>query len=148
DLCPVGALLSKPFRFTARTWELARRRSVSPHDSLGANIIVQVLRDRVMRVVPYENEEVNECWISDRDRFSYEGLNTADRLTAPMIRNADGTWREADWQEALEVVASGLGQVKESFGAGQIGALAAEYSTTEEFALLARLVRALGSDNI
>ncbi len=148
DLCPVGALLSKPFRFTARTWELARRRTVSPHDSLGSNIIVQVLRDKVMRVVPFENEEINECWISDRDRFSYEGLHTEDRLTTPMVRGSDGTWRETDWQEALQAVAAGLGQVKENFGAGQIGALAAEYSTTEEFALLARLVRALGSDNI
>src|SRR5690606_17371932 len=86
DVCPVGALLSKPFRFNARTWELARRRSVSPHDSVGANLVLQAKMDKVLRVVPFENEEVNECWISDRDRFSYEGLYTEDRLTRPMVR--------------------------------------------------------------
>ena len=148
DLCPVGALTSKPFRYSARTWELARRKSISPHDSIGANLIVQVKNDRVMRVVPFENEAVNECWISDRDRFSYEGLNSEDRLTAPMVRGADGQWKEVEWPEALDAVAAGLQSVKNSFGAGQIGALAAQYSTTEEFALLARLVRGLGSDNI
>jgi len=148
DLCPVGALTSKPFRYSARTWELARRKSISPHDSIGANLVVQVKNDRVMRVVPFENEDVNECWISDRDRFSYEGLNTEDRLTAPMVRGADGQWKEVEWAEALDAVAAGLQSVKNSYGAGQIGALAAPYATTEEFALLARLVRALGSDNI
>ncbi|MCK9511708.1 MAG: NADH-quinone oxidoreductase subunit NuoG [Pigmentiphaga sp.] len=148
DICPVGALTSKPFRYQARTWELARRRSVSPHDSLGANLVIQVKGNEVVRVVPYENEAVNECWISDRDRFSYEGLNSEDRLAAPMVRNADGSWREVEWAEALQAVAEGLGKVRESFGAGQIGALAAPHATTEEFALLARLMRALGSDNV
>jgi len=148
DLCPVGALTSKPFRYQARTWELARRRSVSPHDSLGANLVVQVKNDRVQRVVPFENEALNECWISDRDRFSYEGLAADDRVAAPLVKSADGQWREVSWSEALQAVAQGLGRVRESFGAGQIGALAAEYATTEEFALLARLVRALGSENI
>ncbi|WP_454689313.1 NADH-quinone oxidoreductase subunit NuoG [Achromobacter aloeverae] len=148
DLCPVGALTSKPFRYSARTWELARRRSVSPHDSVGANLVVQVKGEHVMRVVPFENEAVNECWISDRDRFSYEGLNSEDRLGVPMIRNADGTWREASWADALQAVGQGLARVRDSFGAGQIGALATEYATTEEYALLGRLVRALGSENI
>ncbi len=148
DICPVGALTSKPFRYQARTWELARRRSVSPHDSLGANLVVQVKNDTVLRVVPYENEDVNECWISDRDRFSYEGLHSEDRLSTPLIRQADGSWQTATWPEALKAVAEGLGQVRENFGATQIGALAAPWSTTEEFALLARLMRALGSDNI
>ncbi|MFJ1301215.1 NADH-quinone oxidoreductase subunit NuoG [Pseudomonadota bacterium AL_CKDN230030165-1A_HGKHYDSX7] len=148
DICPVGALTSKPFRYSARTWELARRRSVSPHDSVGANLVVQVKGDRVLRVVPFENEDVNECWISDRDRFSYEGLNNEDRLAAPMIKGADGKWQEASWADALQAVAQGLSRVRESFGAGQIGALAADYATTEEFALLNRLVRALGSENI
>ncbi|OWT68200.1 MULTISPECIES: NADH-quinone oxidoreductase subunit NuoG [unclassified Achromobacter] len=148
DLCPVGALTSKPFRYSARTWELARRRSVSPHDSVGANLVVQVKGEEVLRVVPFENDAVNECWISDRDRFSYEGLNSEDRLSVPMIRNADGTWREASWADALQTVGQGLARVRDSFGAGQIGALATEYSTTEEFALLGRLVRALGSENI
>ncbi|MVW73010.1 MULTISPECIES: NADH-quinone oxidoreductase subunit NuoG [unclassified Bordetella] len=148
DLCPVGALTSKPFRYSARTWELARRRTVSPHDSLGANLIVQVKGDRVMRVVPFEDESINECWISDRDRFSYEGLNSEDRLTVPMIKGTDGKWQQASWADALQAVAQGLSRVKNSHGAGQIGALAAEYATTEEFALLGRLVRALGSENI
>ncbi|WP_373824089.1 NADH-quinone oxidoreductase subunit NuoG [Achromobacter insuavis] len=148
DICPVGALTSKPFRYSARTWELARRRSVSPHDSLGANLVVQVKGDRVMRVVPFEDEAVNECWISDRDRFSYEGLNSEDRLSAPMIKGADGKWQEASWADALAAVAQGLSRVRDSFGAGQIGALASEYATTEEYALLGRLVRALGSENI
>lgn len=148
DLCPVGALTSKPFRYSARTWELARRRTVSPHDSLGANLIVQVKGDQAMRVVPFEDEAINECWISDRDRFSYEGLNSEDRLAAPMIKGTDGQWKEASWSDALQAVAQGLSRVRDSHGAGQIGALAAEYATTEEFALLGRLVRALGSENI
>ncbi|KGD95915.1 NADH dehydrogenase [Achromobacter sp. RTa] len=148
DICPVGALTSKPFRYSARTWELARRRSVSPHDSLGANLVVQVKGDRVMRVVPFEDEAVNECWISDRDRFSYEGLNSEDRLSAPMIKGTDGKWQEASWADALQAVAQGLSRVRDSFGAGQIGALASEYATTEEYALLGRLVRSLGSENI
>lgn len=148
DICPVGALTSKPFRYSARTWELARRRSVSPHDSLGANLVVQVKGDRVMRVVPFEDEAINECWISDRDRFSYEGLNSEDRLASPLIKNADGQWQEASWSDALQAVAQGLSRVRENVGAGEIGALASEYATTEEYALLARLMRALGSENI
>ncbi|QIM71993.1 NADH-quinone oxidoreductase subunit G [Bordetella trematum] len=148
DICPVGALTSKPFRYSARTWELARRRSVSPHDSLGANLVIQVKGDRVMRVVPFENEAVNECWISDRDRFSYEGLNSEDRLAAPMIKDANRNWQEASWADALQAVAQGLSRVRESAGAGEIGALATEYATTEEYALLGRLMRALGSENI
>jgi NADH-quinone oxidoreductase subunit G len=148
DICPVGALTSKPFRYAARTWELARRRSVSPHDSLGANLVIQVKDDRVMRVVPFEDDAINECWISDRDRFSYEGLNSEDRLTAPMIKSESGQWQEATWSDALAAVAKGLARVRDNFGGGQIGALAAEYATTEEFALLARLTRALGSENV
>ncbi|OWT56714.1 NADH-quinone oxidoreductase subunit NuoG [Candidimonas nitroreducens] len=148
DICPVGALTSKPFRYTARTWELARRRSVSPHDSLGANVILQVKSDRVMRVVPFENEDVNECWISDRDRWAYEGLYSEDRVRHPLIKTADGQWREASWSDALQAVVRGLGQVREQHGAGQIGALGSQYATTEELALLARLARALGTENI
>ena len=107
DICPVGALTSKPFRYSARTWELARRKSVSPHDSLGSNLIVQVKANRVMRVLPLENEAVNECWISDKDRYSYEGLNSDERLTAPMVKQG-GEWKTVDWQTALEFVANGL----------------------------------------
>ncbi len=147
DLCPVGALTSKPFRYSARTWELSRRRSVSPHDSLGANLIVQVKGGTVMRVLPLENEAVNECWLSDKDRFSYEGLNSEERLTVPMIKQ-DGKWLETDWQTALEYVAHGLRNVRHEHGADAIAALAAPYSTLEELSLLQKLVRGLGSDNV
>jgi NADH-quinone oxidoreductase subunit G len=147
DICPVGALTSKPFRYAARTWELSRRKSVSPHDGLGANLIVQVKNSEVMRVVPLENEAVNECWLSDKDRFSYEALNSADRLTKPMLKEA-GQWREVDWPEALEFVASNLKRIADDGGAAQIGALATPHSTLEELHLLQKLMRGLGSDHI
>ena len=101
DICPVGALTSKPFRYSARTWELARRKSVSPHDSTGANLIVQVKSNKVMRVVPLENEAVNECWMADRDRFGYEAVNSPQRLTQPMIKQGV-QWKANDWTTALE----------------------------------------------
>lgn len=148
DICPVGALTSKPFRYTARTWELARRRSVSPHDSVGSNLVVQVKGERVMRVVPFENEEINECWISDKDRWSYEGLNAEDRLQTPMIKGDDGVWREASWNDALTAAAQVLERINQTHGDGQIGSLATEYATVEELALLARLTRGLGSQHI
>lgn len=148
DVCPVGALLSKPFKFTARAWEVARRRSVSPHDSLGTNLVVQSRLDRVVRVVPFENEDVNECWITDRDRFSYEGLYGNDRLAHPMIKSEDGQWREASWADALQVVVQGFNSVREEFGAEQIGSIGAHNATLEELALLGRLTRALGSENV
>jgi NADH-quinone oxidoreductase subunit G len=147
DLCPVGALLSKPFRYQARNWELARRKSVSPHDSTGANLIIQVKNNKVMRVLPLENEEVNECWLADRDRFSYEALNSAERLTAPMIKHG-GQWKTVDWQTALEYVANGLRHIKGDHGAGAIGALVSPHSTVEELHLANALVRGLGSENI
>ncbi|MDY3331785.1 MAG: NADH-quinone oxidoreductase subunit NuoG [Pelistega sp.] len=148
DICPVGALTSKPFRYSARTWELARRRSVSPHDSLGANLVVQVKGDKVMRVVPFENEDVNECWISDKDRWSYEGLNVEDRLTVPMVRDENNVWREVSWQDALKVVGDALGQIAQHDGAEYIGALASETSTLEELTLLKRVMNGLGSNNV
>ena len=147
DLCPVGALTSKPFRYSARTWELARRKSISPHDSLGSNLVVQVKGERVMRVLPLENEELNECWLSDRDRYSYEGLNSADRLTRPMVRQ-DGKWVEVEWQVALEYVARSLKDIQAQHGPQSIGALAAPHSTLEEMYLLGELVRGTGSENI
>ncbi|HYN59040.1 MAG TPA: NADH-quinone oxidoreductase subunit NuoG [Rubrivivax sp.] len=147
DICPVGALTSKPFRYSARTWELARRRSISPHDSTGANLIIQTKANKVMRVVPLENEEVNECWLADRDRFSYEALNSPSRLTAPMIKQG-GQWQAVDWNTALAYVADGLKRIHAEFGAQGIGALATPHSTVEELHLLAKLVRGLGSDNI
>ena len=147
DICPVGALTSKPFRYSARTWELSRRKSVSPHDSTGANLVVQVKNHKVMRVVPFENEEVNECWIADRDRFSYEALNSDERLTKPMLKQG-GVWKEVDWQTALEYVANGLQQIKNDHGASAIGALVSPHSTVEELYLAGKLVRGVGSENI
>lgn len=147
DICPVGALTSKPFRYSARTWELSRRKSVSPHDSTGANLIVQVKNHKVMRVVPFENDAVNECWIADRDRFSYEALDGEDRLTQPMLKQG-GVWTTVDWQTALEYVANGLKQIQANHGAKAIGALVSPHSTVEELALAGALVRGLGSENI
>jgi NADH-quinone oxidoreductase subunit G len=147
DLCPVGALTSKPFRYQARNWELSRRKSVSPHDSTGANLIVQIKNNKVLRVLPLENEEVNECWLADRDRFSYEALNTDERLTQPMIKQG-GDWKTVDWQTALEYVANGLREIKADHGAQAIGALVSPHSTVEELYLAGALVRGLGSENI
>ena len=147
DICPVGALTSKPFRYSARTWELSRRKSISPHDSTGTNLIVQVKNNKVMRVVPLENEDINECWIADRDRFSYEALNTDERLLSPMLKQG-GEWKKVDWQTALEYVANGLKQIKADYGAESIGTLASPHSTLEELHLAASLMRGLGSQNI
>lgn len=147
DICPVGALTSKPFRYSARTWELSRRKSVSPHDSTGANLIVQVKNHKVLRVVPLENDAVNECWIADRDRFSYEALNSDARLTQPMVKQG-GQWKSVDWTVALEYVANGLKNIKAQHGAASIGALASAISTSEELFLLGQLVRGLGSQNV
>ena len=143
DLCPVGALTSKPFRYTARNWELSRRASISPHDSLGSNLEVQVKDNKVMRVLPLENEEVNECWLADRDRFSYEGLNTAERLTQPMVKH-NGQWVETTWQAALEFVADKL----KTIPAEQIGALSTPYRPAEELFLLQKLMRGMGCGNV
>ena len=147
DICPVGALTSKPFRYSARTWELSRRKSISPHDSTGANLMVQVKSNAVMRVLPLENEAVNECWIADRDRFSYEALNSSERLTSPMIKQGD-RWTSVDWQTALEYIANGLKLIKADHGANSIGTLASPHSTVEELYLVGALMRGLGSDNI
>jgi NADH-quinone oxidoreductase subunit G len=147
DLCPVGALTSKPFRYQARAWELSRRKSVSPHDSTGANLIVQVKNNKVMRVLPLENDAVNECWLADRDRFSYEALNTEERLTQPMLKQG-GEWKPVDWQTALEYVANGLRQIKADHGAASIGTLASPHSTVEELYLAGAFMRGLGSENI
>jgi NADH-quinone oxidoreductase subunit G len=131
DICPVGALTSEPFRYAARTWELSRRKSVSPHDGLGSNLVVQVKQNRVMRVLPHENEAVNECWLSDRDRFSYEGLNSEDRLRRPMVKR-DGEWQEADWEQALDFAIAKLGR-------NPIGVLASPHSALEELFLSGKL---------
>ena len=143
DICPVGALTSKPFRFKARAWELVQRDGVAPHDSVGSNIHLHVRRNRVMRVHPKNNEGVNECWISDRDRFSYEGLYSDDRLARPAIKR-DGAWEDVDWQEALDVAAKGL----KALSGDQAGALLSPNSTLEELFLAQKLIRGLGSDNV
>jgi NADH-quinone oxidoreductase subunit G len=130
DLCPVGALTSEPFRYKARTWELSRRRSISPHDSLGSNLVVQVKQNTVMRVLPLENDAVNECWLSDKDRFSYEGLNSPDRLQRPLVKR-DGNWQELDWEQAFEVLLPKL--------QGEFGVLASPHATLEELFLVSRL---------
>ncbi len=147
DLCPVGALTSKPFRYKARSWELSRRRSVSAHDSLGTSLAVNTKNNRVLRVLPIENEDINECWLSDKDRFAYEGLNSAERLTKPMIKQ-DGKWMEVEWQVALEYAANGLRHIANGAGAEQIGALATANSTLEELYLLQKLMRGIGSNNV
>ncbi len=131
DLCPVGALTSEPFRYKARTWELTRRRSIAPHDSLGSNLVVQVKQNKVMRVLPLENEAVNECWISDKDRFSYEGLNSPDRLARPMVKR-NGEWEEADWEQAFDAVVDGLKD-------REFGVLASPHATLEELYLAGKL---------
>jgi NADH-quinone oxidoreductase subunit G len=147
DLCPVGALTSKPFRYSTRAWELSRRKSVSPHDGLGSNLIVQVKSNEVMRVLPLENEAINECWIADRDRFSYEGLNSAERLTKPMIK-FDGKWHDTDWETALNYVVKGLNGVSADHGKDAIGFLLNPHSTTEELHLAQKLARAFGVNAI
>ncbi|GGP25338.1 NADH-quinone oxidoreductase subunit NuoG [Silvimonas amylolytica] len=146
DLCPVGALTSKPFRFSARTWELSRRKSVGAHDGLGSNLIVQVKDHKVKRVLPLENEGINECWLSDRDRFSYEALGSNERLQKPLIKQG-GAWQEVDWTVALEYVANGLKSVIEEHGADSVAALASPSSTLEELFLLKKLTGALGVKN-
>jgi NADH-quinone oxidoreductase subunit G len=147
DLCPVGALTSKPFRFAARSWEMTRRFSVSPHDSLGSNLQVQVKGDKVVRVLPFENEDVNECWLSDRDRFSYEGLSAADRLTHPKIKHG-GEWHTVDWETALDYVVRTLRDVKDTHGAEQLAALVSPLCTLEEMYLTQKVMRGMGSGNV
>ena len=146
DLCPVGALTSKPFRYSARTWELGRKKSVSPHDSMGSNIIVQTKADEVKRIVPLENESINECWISDKDRFAYEGLKATDRAKKPMVKQG-GQWIESDWEPALDYVVRALQGVKQDHGAQAIASLAHPISTAEELFLLQKLTHAIGSNN-
>ncbi len=147
DICPVGALTSKPFRYAARTWELGRKRSVSPHDSLGANTTIQTKSNKVMRVVALENDAINECWISDRDRFAYEGLNSADRVTTPMVKQG-GQWLETDWQSAMDYVAHSLKTISSESGPEAVAALAHPISSTEELYLLQKMIRGLGSNQV
>ena len=146
DLCPVGALTSKPYRFTARAWELTQAEGIAPHDCLGSNLHLHLRGNRIMRVHPRDNEAVNETWISDRDRFSYQGLTSEDRLLRPMVKR-DGAWHEADWQDALNLAAEGLKGIAAA-DPGQIGGLISPTATLEELYLAQKLVRGLGSANV
>ncbi|VFM95398.1 MAG: NADH dehydrogenase subunit G [Candidatus Kentron sp. G] len=147
DLCPVGALTSKPFRYRARTWEMQQFPGIAPHDATGSNLYLHVKDNQVMRVVPRENDAVNEVWISDRDRFSYEGLYSKDRLEMPMIKK-DGQWQSTDWETALIAVAEGLQRAVKSNGPNAIGTLASPGATLEELYLLQKVIRGLGCHNI
>ena len=142
DLCPVGALTSKPFRFNARTWELSRRKSVSAHDALGSNLEVQTKEHTVRRVLPRENEAINECWLSDKDRFAYEGLNHESRLTQPKIKHG-GEWQTVDWPTALEYVRHTLECVGNEYGKDQIAVWANPMNTVEELYLANKLAQGL-----
>ena len=147
DLCPVGALTSKPYRFKARAWELNQHPSIAPHDCIGSNINIHRRRQEVLRVVPQENESLNECWLSDRDRFSYTGLVSPDRIGTPLIKQ-EGSWQETDWTTAFKYVVAGLEKIIASHGPEQIAAIASPSATLEELYLLQKLMRALGSNNI
>lgn len=147
DLCPVGALTSKPFRFHARSWELSNHDAISLHDGVGSNLRVDVRSDEVMRVLPRDNESINECWIADRDRYSYTALEHAERLTQPLIKR-DGQWQSVAWDDALTFAAESLQKVVKEHGPEQLGALAGGESSNEEYYLLQKLLRGIGSANI
>jgi NADH-quinone oxidoreductase subunit G len=146
DLCPVGALNNKPYRYQARAWEMTQHPLISPHDSVGTNMFAHVLRGRIMRIVPRRNDDINETWIADRDRFSYEGIYSADRVQKPMVK-VGSEWREVDWQTALQLAAEKLGKIAKDSPA-QVGVLASPGSTLEELHLTARVARGLGVVNL
>ena len=143
DICPVGALNNKPYRYSARAWEMEQRRSVSPHDCVGSNMYVHVLRGTIKRVVPRDNEAINETWLSDRDRFGYEGIYSSDRLLGPRVKK-DGTWEDIGWEAALKILAENLQEAE----AGKVGILSSAGATLEESHLLARLADHIGTANI
>ena len=147
DVCPVGALTSRPFRFKARAWELQQHAAVAPHDCVGSNLLVHTRRGEVMRVVPRENEEINEVWLSDRDRFSYEGLYSEDRLESPMVK-VDGEWQTVDWETGLQAAADCIRAVIDGHGPEQMGVLVSPTATLEEMSLLQALARGNGINNI
>ncbi len=147
DLCPVGALTSKPYRYTGRPWENQPHQSISPHDCVGSNLKVEVRRNKVMRVLPQENEVINEVWLSDRDRFAYSGIYSDDRINSPMIKQGNA-WKNVDWETALSYVIEGLQRAKQADGVTKLGAIGSACSTVEELHLLQKLMRGLGSNNI
>jgi NADH-quinone oxidoreductase subunit G len=146
DVCPVGALTSKPYRFSARTWELQQRPSIAPHDCVGSNINVHSLRNNIKRVVPCENELINEVWLSDRDRFSYEGLNHAEKLLHPMVRE-NGVLVQSSWEKALNCAAEYI-KAQVDLNPNDLITLLSPSSTVEEGYLLQKITRELGSDNV
>lgn len=153
DLCPVGALTSKPFRFSARAWELKQHSSIAPHDCIGSNIYAHSRSYEyndyrlVMRVVPRENESINETWVSDRDRYSYEAIKSPDRLLTPKIKR-ESQWLDVDWNTALNYVVEKWQAILEKDGPSELGAIASPNSTCEEFFMLQKLFRSLGSNNL
>lgn len=147
DLCPVGALTSKPYRFSARAWEMTQHESIAPHDCLGSNVYLHVRRDKLMRAVPKEQENINETWLSDRDRFSYLGLNSEARASQPRIKR-EGQWEAVDWETALKFAADGVAKVIKQHGPEQMAAFASPSATLEEFYLLQKLMRTLGVNNL
>ncbi|HHT9950737.1 TPA: NADH-quinone oxidoreductase subunit NuoG [Legionella pneumophila] len=147
DLCPVGALTSKPYRFKARAWELTQHDSVAPHDCLGSNVHIHTRNNKLLRVVPRENESINETWLSDRDRFSYLGLNATSRASKPQIKK-NGQWEAVDWETALKFAAEGISRVIKQHGPEQMAAFASSSSTLEEMYLLQKLMRELGVQNL
>jgi NADH-quinone oxidoreductase subunit G len=147
DLCPVGALNNKPFRYHARAWEMTQAALVSPHDAFGTNLFAHVLRGRLMRMVPRENEALNETWIADRDRFGFEGIYSSDRVSQPMLR-IDGTLQAVDWEVALHACAEGLQKAVAAHGGASLGFLASPLATVEELYLLAQIARGVGCRNI
>ncbi len=147
DLCPVGALTSKPFRFAARAWELRAHASIAAHDCVGSNIYLHTRCSEIMRAVPNDNEAINETWISDRDRYSYQGFASDERVTRPLLRK-EGKWQDADWQTAFQVTVDSLKKVIAEHGADQVGVILSPNATLEEHYLLQKLARALDCHNI
>jgi NADH-quinone oxidoreductase subunit G len=148
DVCPVGALTNKPFRFRARAWELTARESIGYHDALGSNLFLHTRRGEVLRTVPRDNEAINENWLSDRDRYAHQGLYSEDRATQPLVRGKGGALQPVTWEEAIAAAAQGLRDAVKAHGAAQLGAFVHPATTSEEGALLAEIVRGLGSENI
>lgn len=147
DLCPVGALTSKPYRFTARAWEMTQHPGIAPHDCLGSHVFLHTRRNKLMRVVPKEHEAINEIWLSDRDRFSYLGLNSTSRATSPLIKR-NGQWEEVEWQTALTFAADGINRVLKAHGPQEFAAFSSPSATLEEHYLLQKMMRNLGVENL
>jgi NADH-quinone oxidoreductase subunit G len=147
DMCPVGALTDKPFRFAARAWELVAKPSVAAHDAVGSCLYHHIRRGEILRSVPRGNEASNETWLSDRDRFSHLGLYSDERVLSPQVKK-DGKWKTVSWDDAFNVTVSTLQESVERNGPGQVGMLMSPSASTEEYYLAQGLVRKLGSNNI